>query len=83
WHKKLWHCISAFLISMHLSHAIKTISFFMLKFHLPTHIEQCQTSFSFNYKNRVGRTDGEAPEFGWANINPVALSTKEIGPCAW
>ncbi|KAG1887614.1 hypothetical protein F4604DRAFT_1877484 [Suillus subluteus] len=62
WHKKLWHHMSAFPISMHLSHAVKTISFFMPKFHLPAHIEQCQTSFSFNFKNGVGRTDGEAPE---------------------
>ncbi|KAG1794813.1 uncharacterized protein HD556DRAFT_1474044, partial [Suillus plorans] len=82
WHKKLWHRMSAFPISMHLSHAVKTISFFVLKFHLPAHIEQCQTSFSFNFKNGVGRTDGEAPERGWANINPVASSTKEMGPGA-
>ncbi|KAG1886404.1 uncharacterized protein F5891DRAFT_1132498 [Suillus fuscotomentosus] len=61
WHKKLWHRMSAFPISMHLSHAVKTISFF------------CQTSFS---------TDGEAPEHGWANINPVTSSTKEMGPGA-
>ncbi|KAG1887840.1 hypothetical protein F4604DRAFT_1916666 [Suillus subluteus] len=26
--------------------------------------------------------DGEAPERGWANINPVASSTKEMGPGA-
>ncbi|KAG1864826.1 hypothetical protein F4604DRAFT_1683248 [Suillus subluteus] len=82
WHKKLWHRMSAFPISMHLSHAVKTISFFVPKFHLPAHIEQCQTSFSFNFKNGVGRTDGEAPERGWANINPVASSTKEMGPGA-
>ncbi|KAG1797160.1 hypothetical protein EV424DRAFT_1352893 [Suillus variegatus] len=30
----------------------------------------------------VGHTDGEAPERGWANINCVALSTKEMGPGA-
>ncbi|KAG0708157.1 hypothetical protein DFH29DRAFT_979482 [Suillus ampliporus] len=82
WHKKLWHRMSAFPISMHLLHAVKTISFFMPKFHLPAHIEQCQTSFSFNFKNRVGGTDGEAPEHGWANINLVASSTKEMGPGA-
>ncbi|KAG1720834.1 hypothetical protein EDB19DRAFT_1898407 [Suillus lakei] len=80
WHKKLWNCMSAFPLSMHLSHATKTISFFVPKFHLPAHIEQCQTSFSFNFKSGVGRTDGEAPERGWANINPVASSTKEMGP---
>ncbi|KAG1720793.1 uncharacterized protein EDB91DRAFT_1256828 [Suillus paluster] len=67
---------------MQLPQAIKTVSFFVPKFHLPAHIEQCQTLFSFNFKSRVGRTDGEAPECGWANINPVASSTKEMGPGA-
>ncbi|KAG1779216.1 hypothetical protein EV702DRAFT_1216574 [Suillus placidus] len=80
WHKHLWNRMSAFPLSMHLSHAAKTVSFFVPKFHLPAHIEQCQTSFSFNFKSGVGRTDGEAPERGWANINPVASSTKEMGP---
>ncbi|TFK61214.1 hypothetical protein BDN72DRAFT_778493, partial [Pluteus cervinus] len=28
----------------------------------------------------VGRTDGEAPERGWSHINPIALSTCEMGP---
>ncbi|KAG1722798.1 uncharacterized protein EDB91DRAFT_1240183 [Suillus paluster] len=28
----------------------------------------------------VGRTDGEALERGWANINPIATSTREMGP---
>ncbi|KAG6904667.1 hypothetical protein DXG01_008210, partial [Tephrocybe rancida] len=27
----------------------------------------------------VGWTNGEAPERGWANINPIAQSTKEMG----
>lgn len=27
--------------------------------------------------------DGEAPEWGWANINPVASNIKEMGPGAW
>ncbi|KAG2126366.1 uncharacterized protein EDB93DRAFT_1097111, partial [Suillus bovinus] len=40
----------------------------------------CQTQFSFNYSKGVGRTDGEALERGWANINQVATSTKEMGP---
>ncbi|KAG2340636.1 hypothetical protein BDR05DRAFT_1032843 [Suillus weaverae] len=56
--------------------------FFVPKFHLPADIEACQTSFSFNFKSGVGRTDGEAPERSWANINPVASSTKEMGPGA-
>ncbi|KAG2128024.1 uncharacterized protein EDB93DRAFT_1243611 [Suillus bovinus] len=85
WHKKLWNRMSAFPLSMHLSHAIKTISFFMPKFHLPAHIEQCQTSFSFNFKSGVGRTNGEAPEHVWANINPVASNTLDdyFGDSNW
>ena len=50
------------------------------KFHLAAHIEKCQTEFSFNYVPGVGRTDGEAPERGWADINAVASSTREMGP---
>ncbi|KAJ7253593.1 hypothetical protein C8J57DRAFT_1519322 [Mycena rebaudengoi] len=36
--------------------------------------------FSFNLTRYVGQTDGEAPERGWANTNPLAGSTKEMGP---
>ncbi|KAG2360209.1 hypothetical protein BDR07DRAFT_1378174 [Suillus spraguei] len=63
-----------------LDHTSKDICFFVPKFHLPVHITKCQTSLSFNWSHWVGRTDGEAPEHGWSNINPVASSTKEMGP---
>lgn len=41
---------------------------------------KCQTAFSFNLTSQVGRTDGEAPEYDWVDINHVATSTHEIGP---
>ncbi|KAG1892824.1 hypothetical protein F4604DRAFT_1913518 [Suillus subluteus] len=44
------------------------------------HIAACQTKFSFNWSPYVGRMDREAPEWGWANINRVAASTKEMAP---
>ncbi|KAG6806609.1 hypothetical protein H0H92_010691 [Tricholoma furcatifolium] len=50
------------------------------KFHLQAHRQECQVKFSFNFLQHVGRTDGEAPERGWAAINAVANSTKEMGP---
>jgi Kyakuja-Dileera-Zisupton transposase len=28
-------------------------------------------------------TDGEDPERWWAHINPMSMSTKEMGPGAW
>jgi hypothetical protein len=67
----------------HLDHNSKTINFFIPKFHLPAHIEPCQIDFSFNLSQYVGWTDGEAPECGWANINPITSSTKEMGPGSW
>ncbi|KAJ7092911.1 hypothetical protein B0H15DRAFT_777021 [Mycena belliarum] len=52
------------------------------KFHLPAHIESCNILYSFDLTPFVGMTDGEAPERGWANANPLATSTKEMGPGA-
>lgn len=37
-------------------------------------------NYSFNLTRNVGRTDGEAPERGWSNINSQATSTREMGP---
>ncbi|KAJ7890976.1 hypothetical protein B0H14DRAFT_3428848 [Mycena olivaceomarginata] len=58
----------------------KFFTFLVPKFHLPAHIEACNLKFSFHLTPEVGQTDGEAPERGWANANPLARSTKEMGP---
>ncbi|KAG0692078.1 hypothetical protein DFH29DRAFT_985953 [Suillus ampliporus] len=80
WHKKLWPHMSMLPSRLHFNQDGKVIKFFVPKFHLAAHIEVCQTEFSFNWTPGVGRTDGEAPERGWANMNRVASSTKEMGP---
>ena len=64
----------------HLTHEQISTMFLIPKFHLPAHIPRCQVAYSFNFTPHVGRTDGEAPEHGWVNINPAASSTKEMGP---
>jgi hypothetical protein len=56
------------------------ILYLVPKFHLPAHISACQISYSFNLSPGVGRTDGEAPERGWAAANAIATSTREMGP---
>lgn len=56
------------------------IRFLVPKFHLPAHIEKCHQDYSFNYAPGVGRTNGEAPECGWSNLNDLAYSTREMGP---
>lgn len=80
WHKKLWMHMQGMPSRLHIPHDSMTIQFFVLKFHLKAHIEECQRSFSFNWTKHVGQTDEEAPERGWSNINCVATSTKEMGP---
>jgi hypothetical protein len=50
------------------------------KFHLPAHILRCHREYSFNLLKWVGRTDGEGIERGWAKLNFLAGSTKEMGP---
>ncbi|KAG1843694.1 hypothetical protein C8R48DRAFT_618502 [Suillus tomentosus] len=80
WHKNLWSRMESLPKSHHISYLHVFIRFFVPKFHLPAHINKCQTMFSFNFTRFVGRTDGEAPERGWSNINPVASSTKAMGP---
>ncbi|OAX33799.1 hypothetical protein K503DRAFT_794391 [Rhizopogon vinicolor AM-OR11-026] len=80
WHKNLWQRMSTMPPALHIDRFSKFIRFFVPKFHLPVHILKCQTTFSFNFSKNVGCTDGEAPERGWSNINPVASSTKEMGP---
>jgi 5S rRNA maturation endonuclease (ribonuclease M5) len=58
----------------------KFLTFLVPKFHLPAHIEACNLKYSFNLTPYVGQTDGEAPERGWSEVNPLARSTKEMGP---
>ena len=66
-----------------LSKNVKHVQFLIPKFHLPAHVEACNLEFSFNLTKGIGRTDGKVPERGWANINPAAQSTKEMGPGSW
>ncbi|KAF6741938.1 hypothetical protein DFP72DRAFT_994736 [Ephemerocybe angulata] len=50
------------------------------KFHLPAHIAPCQSKFAFMLTPGAGLGDGEAPERGWADTNPLGPSTREMGP---
>ncbi|EIW81903.1 hypothetical protein CONPUDRAFT_54452, partial [Coniophora puteana RWD-64-598 SS2] len=80
WFKNLWARAAKLPEHLAFSPFGRIFHFLVPKFHLPAHILSCRTRFSFNFTPGVGRTDGEAPERGWANINPVASSTKEMGP---
>jgi len=80
WSVHLWEQMKKYPHWMHTDTNIKSFYFLVPKFHLPAHIMACQTVFSFNFNWCIGRTDGEAPEHGWSQINLVAISTAEMGP---
>lgn len=61
---------------------LHSLRFAIPKFHIAAHGLDCQTKFSFNFQPYMARTDGEDPERWWAHINPVSMSTKEMGPGA-
>ncbi|KAF8191380.1 hypothetical protein BJ912DRAFT_849516 [Pholiota molesta] len=83
WSINLWKCLETYPSWMRVNHdGATSYRFLVPKFHLPAHVQKCQTKYSFNFNPKVGRTDGEGVERGWAHINPVASSTREMGPGA-
>ncbi|TEB19287.1 hypothetical protein FA13DRAFT_1802430 [Coprinellus micaceus] len=79
WHKKLMARLGRLPPSIQ-PKTLAGLTVLIPKFHLPAHIEYCNRTYSFNLTKGVGRTDGEAPERGWARMNAAAKSTAEMGP---
>ncbi|KAJ7431719.1 hypothetical protein FB451DRAFT_1573587 [Mycena latifolia] len=80
WHKNIWDRMRIYSRDIRHENGKRFFVFLVPKFHLPAHIESCNISFSFLLTRYVGQTDGESPERGWANINRLATSTREMGP---
>ncbi|KAJ7303567.1 hypothetical protein DFH08DRAFT_986436 [Mycena albidolilacea] len=78
WQINLWNRLSAYQDPALAIDTAKEFTFLVPKFHLP--IEACNLKFSFNLTPDIRQTDSEPPERGWANTNPLARSTKEMGP---
>jgi hypothetical protein len=79
WHINIRTRMNTYQPELHIDYCGKFITFLVPKFHLPAHIEACNLLFNFNLTKNVGQTEGEAPEHSWANANPLAASTKEMG----
>ncbi|KAJ7683938.1 hypothetical protein B0H14DRAFT_2422270, partial [Mycena olivaceomarginata] len=82
WYKNLGKRMQKFDQALQFKPQQHYVVFLVPKFHLPAHIEACNIAFSFNLTPCVGRTDGEAPERGWADANRLANSTNISGPGA-
>lgn len=69
-----------YLVSMRSQQVPTDFVYLIPKFHLPAHIPSCHTKYSFYKTPYVGETNGEAPEWGWSQLNPLAVSLKVMGP---
>ncbi|KAJ7742015.1 hypothetical protein DFH07DRAFT_750627, partial [Mycena maculata] len=79
WRINLWKRLSKYKHSLQEHLGQRYYVFLIPKFHLPTHIEFCNITYSFYLTPLVGCMDSEAPERSWANANPLAASTQEMG----
>ena len=58
---------------------ILAAKFVLPKFHIFNHGLSCQLRYSLNYLKYSARMNGEDPERWWAHINPISMSTREMG----
>ncbi|KAF5346367.1 hypothetical protein D9757_014172 [Collybiopsis confluens] len=79
-HKKMQTRVQSYDVQPPSHITYKNMQLLVPKFHLAAHKQLCRFSFSYNYAQGVGRTDGEAVERVWTATNTLAGSTKRMGP---
>lgn len=80
WSKKCVERMKLLPSNVRLYLVLHLCKFVIPKLHIYGHKLDCQLLFSLNLTQGVGRTDAEGIERTWANMGPVATSTKEMGP---
>lgn len=80
WSKNLIERLKKLPPGIRLTLVLGILRFLIPKLHIYGHKILCQLLFSLNYTLGLARTDREGIERPWANIRPVATSTREMGP---
>ncbi|KAJ7023305.1 hypothetical protein C8F04DRAFT_1271494 [Mycena alexandri] len=80
WSKHLLARLKKLPAKIQLTLILVLVRFLIPKLHIYGHKIQCQLYFSLNYTPGSAHTDGEGIERPWANIGPVATSTRGMGP---
>ncbi|KAJ6514372.1 hypothetical protein C8R47DRAFT_1206735 [Mycena vitilis] len=80
WSKSMIERLKKLPPNVRLTLILELCRFVIPKLHIYGHKILCQIYYSLNYTPGSARTDGEGIERPWANIGPVATSTKEMGP---
>jgi hypothetical protein len=73
WSKKFYQRMESYAPRLHLPEST-ILNFFIPKFHIWVHKKDCWSTFSFNFRRWVGRTDGEGIERIWSWLNKIAYS---------
>jgi hypothetical protein len=73
WSRKFYTRMGKYAPRLQLSSSV-VINFFVPKFHLWVHKKECWSTYSFNFRRWVGRTDGEGIERVWSWLNKIAYS---------
>ncbi|KAK7026675.1 hypothetical protein VNI00_015548 [Paramarasmius palmivorus] len=58
----------------------KNWSFVVPKLHIRGHERPCQETYALHLHPGAGQTDGEGIERLWAEVGPIGVSTREMGP---
>ncbi|KAI5116865.1 hypothetical protein M0805_001747 [Coniferiporia weirii] len=80
WHKNLPRCVRKYPIKLQAAFFNMVLHIAVPKFHLKAHGEACQSRYSLNLLPHSARMDGKGIECGWSHINPITMSTREMGP---
>ncbi|KAI9061400.1 hypothetical protein FKP32DRAFT_1576075 [Trametes sanguinea] len=80
WSKSILERISKFPAHAQIPIPKGSIRYVIPKLHFRSHIQVGHSPYSLNYMPGAGRTDGEGIERRWWDIQPIAASTKVMGP---
>ena len=80
WSRNLANRMPQFPTFMQISKAqLRRAKYVLPKFHIYNHGPKCILNFSLNFLRWSAASDLEDPERWWSHINPVSMSTKEMG----
>lgn len=79
WHKNLVRCINQLPPKLQIDLTDASIRYAIPKKHFHVHRPK-HSQYSFNFLKWVSCTYGEGIEAHWSHMNPVSLSTCEMGP---
>ncbi|KAI9056786.1 hypothetical protein FKP32DRAFT_1615644 [Trametes sanguinea] len=80
WSKHLLERIANFPPHLQLDIPEGSLTYVIPKLHYNSHIREGHSPYSLNYRRGCGRNDGEGIERRWWDIQPIASSTKVMGP---